>query len=436
MKTTKLILTLLLIGSFVKSQTSTVNPDLKTLINQSFSYFPKMKELQQQVTTSVYRADGTNSAYMPAVTANVGYSYVNPISQVAFPLAPGEYTTLYFQPHNNFSSAINISQTIYDFGKVKATVEKAKDDIKISRANLDVNKALLAAQVSNIYYSIIYLKKAINVQDSLLFTLGQSKKLIDSRLKNGDALELDVLTVKNNIDNADNRKADLQNMLDKQMSLLYYTVGQTSINADPKTNFDFNVLTGQGDSAITLAQKSSPDVLLSQLKIDQAKHDILLNKATALPLLSLNGSLGYKNGYQPDIYAVRFNYLVGVNLAIPLYQGGRYLYQTRVAKSTLLQSQYSFENTNTQLRRDVDQVTADIHLNEEKVRNTTSMVEQAELALNMAQSRYKNGTIIYVELFTAQNNLQNAQLSKLQYEYQLCLAKIELTRLTGVVYWQ
>jgi outer membrane protein len=273
------------------------------------------------------------------------------------------------------------------------------------------------------------------VQDSLLFTLFESKKLIDSRVKNGDALELDALTVKNNIDNANNRKADLQNMLDKQMNLLYYTVGQTSIKTNTQTNFDFNVGSSLVDSATATAQKFNPDIQITKLKIEQAKHDISVNKAAALPVLSLNGALGYKNGYQPDIFQVRFNYLVGVNLSVPLYQGGRYLKQTKVAESTLLQNQLSLESTNNALRRDIAQAIDDIKLNEEKVKNTTSMVQQAELALKIAKSRYTNGTIIYVELFTAQNNLQNAQLSKLQYEYQLCIAKIELTRLTGAAYW-
>ena len=436
MNTKKILISFLLIGSFAQAQNTPINSDLKTLINQSFSYFPKMKELQQQVETNVYREQANKSGYLPTVSASAGYSYLAPISQVALPLGPLPYPTLYFQPNNNFNSALNLSQTIYDFGKVKANVEKAKDDIKISKVNLEANRSLLAAQVANIYYSIIYLKKAISVQDSTLFTLYESKKQIDSRVKNGDALELDALTVKNNIDNGDNRKADLQNMLDKQINLLHYTVGQATINTTVQTNFDFNVGSSTADSATATAQKLNPDILLSKLKIEQAKHDINVNKAAALPVLNLIGSLGYKNGYQPDIFQVRFNYLVGVNLSVPLYQGGRYLHQTKVAESSLIQSQFSLESANNNLQRDIAQAITDIKLNEEKVQNTTSMVEQAQMAMSIAKSRYKNGTIIYVELFNAQNNLQAAQLSKLQYEYQLCLAKIELARLTGAAYWQ
>jgi outer membrane protein len=434
MKTIRILIATVWIAGIAGAQTTVVNPDLKALINKSFSYFPKMKELQQQVQTNVYRAEATQSGYLPTVSANVGYTYLAPISQVLFPTGPGEYTTLLFQPNNNFTSALTVNQSIFDFGKVKASVEKAKDDIKVSKANVDANKAILAAQVAGIYYSIIYLKKAISVQDSSLFTLGESKKLIDNRVKNGDALELDALTVKNNIDNASNRKADLQNMLDKQINLLYYTSGQSNLD-NTEVSFDFNVGSVLQDSANAAAQKTNADIVLTRLKIEQAKHDINLSKASALPVLNLTGSVGYKNGYQPDIFKVRFNYLVGVSLSVPLYQGGRYIHQTKAAESSLLQNQYSLENTNNSVRRDIAQALDDIALNNEKIENTSSMVQQAEMALRMAKARYKNGTIIYVELFNAQNNLQNAQLSKLQYEYQLCLAKIELTRLTGVIYW-
>lgn len=434
MKTIKILITSFLLSGIINAQTTSVNPDLKTLINKSFDYFPRMKELQQQVQTNVYREEATKSGYLPSVSANVGYTYLTPISQTQFPLAPGEYTTLYFQPNNNFTSALTLNQTLFDFGKVKANVEKAKDDIKVSKANVEANKAMLAAQVSTIYYSIIYLKKAISVQDSTLLTLGESKKLIDSRFKNGDALELDGLTVKNNIDNASNRKADLQNMLNKQMNLLAYTSGQTSLSTG-EVSFDFNVSAAQADSATSTAQKTNSDLVLTKLKIEQAKHDINLSKASALPVLNLTGSIGYKNGYQPDIFKVRLNYLVGVSLSVPLYQGGRFIHQTKAAESMLRQNQLSLDNINNSLRRDIAQALDDVRLNEEKIVNTSSMVQQAEMAMRIAKARYKNGTLIYVELFNAQNNLQGAQLSKLQYEYQLCLAKIELTRLTGAVYW-
>ena len=40
-----------------------------------------------------------------------------------------------------------------------------------------------------------------------------------------------------------------------------------------------------------------------------------------------------------------------------------------------------------------------------------------------------------LEILNAITNIQKATASKLQYEYQLCLANIELAKLAGVVFW-
>ena len=415
-----LFICFLFLGTVLFSQTAGINTALKTLINQSFTYFPKMKELQQQVQTNQYREAASKSGYQPTVSANLGYVYVAPVSQMALPLGMPPYPVFSFQPNNNFNTALTLNQTLWDFGKVKTSVEKAKDEIKISNANIEASKSTLAAQVSTIFYSILYLHKAIGVQDSMLNTLYESKKIMDSRVKNGDALELDALTVKNNIDNANNRKADLQNMLDKQNNLLYYTTGQNMTSVTAQALFDFNVASAEKDSVTASAQKWNSEVVLAKLHIEQARHEISSTKAAALPVLSVLGGLGYKNGYLPDLNQIRFNYLVGINLSVPLYQGGRYIRQTKVAESTLLQSQFSLESTHNNLRKDILQTLDDIRLNEEKIVNTRSMIIQAQTTLQLAQSKYRNGTAIYVELFTAQNNLLAAQLS----------------RLSGINYWQ
>ena len=37
--------------------------------------------------------------------------------------------------------------------------------------------------------------------------------------------------------------------------------------------------------------------------------------------MGLNGSVGVRNGYQPDLAQNRLNYLLGAGLAIPIYTG-------------------------------------------------------------------------------------------------------------------
>ncbi len=64
------------------------------------------------------------------------------------------------------------------------------------------------------------------------------------------------------------------------------------------------------------------------------------------------------------------------------------------------------------------------------------LLEQANKALTLAQSRYRNGVITYLDLQNAQTSLLEAQLSRIQYQYQLSLAGLELMHLSGQEFWK
>ena len=64
-----------------------------------------------------------------------------------------------------------------------------------------------------------------------------------------------------------------------------------------------------------------------------------------------------------------------------------------------------------------------------------SQLQAAKQAQQIITSRYKNGVATYLDVTAAATNVEKAAFSKLQYEYQLCIAKIELARLLGVEYW-
>jgi outer membrane protein TolC len=151
--------------------------------------------------------------------------------------------------------------------------------------------------------------------------------------------------------------------------------------------------------------------------------------------LNFVANTGYKNGYQPDLNQLRFNYLIGANLAIPIYSGGKIDQQVQIAKSTARLNELTMETLRNNYKRDIQQTLADINSNQERLRNIESQITQAKETSRLAASRFKNGTGTHLELTTAITNIQRAELTKLQYQYQLCLSNIELARLTGVKYW-
>src|SRR5438045_2475158 len=92
-----------------------VNNDLKNLINQSFSYFPRFRELEQAVTINEQKVDLAALATKPVVNATGSYEYVAPVAEVPFPDGNGHTTIFKFQPNHNVNAGLQVLAPIYDF---------------------------------------------------------------------------------------------------------------------------------------------------------------------------------------------------------------------------------------------------------------------------------------------------------------------------------
>ncbi len=337
-----------------------------------------------------------------------------------------------FAPVHNVNANVSANYLLFDFGRIKANVERAKTDLRYSQHNVDYVKSQLANQVAVIYYNIIYFQKAIAIEDSVIAYLNENKRIIDSKLKNGEAIKIDLLNVQSNIDAEVNRKVDLQNNLQKQLNLLSYTTGNVTANGN---NFDFDVELKDALAALSDAQTHNIEYVLARDKVQQAQNDLALAKKTDNPTVSLGGSAGVKNGYVPDVNEMRFNYAAGVSLRVPIYDGGKTKRQTKLQETIIKQNELSLQTLDNTYRKDIQQALTDINSNMERIKNTGGQIEEARAAEELAASRYLNGVGTNLEITNASTNRQRAEFTRLQYEYQLCLAKVELARLLGYQYW-
>lgn len=424
----KKILTFLTVA-FAFSVQAQVNPQLNKWIVQSFSYYPKIQELETTSEISAARVSIAQSNYMPNINGTATYNYVDPVSQTQFPVSATETKTLLFQPHNNYNVNVGLTQTIWDFGKTKAQVEKAKAELQGSQQNIDAARLQVAAQVTNIYYSMIYLKKSIQLQDTVIAFYEKNKKIIEGKIRQGDALQVDLINVENSIDQEKNRKIEFQRQYERQAALMTYTTG---LAEEPSgTEFDFAYTTAE-----ELNATGNPDVLAAENRVAAAEADARYIESNRLPSLSFQAAAGVRNGYQPDIDEMRFNYLAGVTLNVPIFQGSRLRQNVVVARKSLELSEISKTNLANTLQKDWQSARADLAAYRQQEQNAATQVNASREALRLTQVRYERGVATYLDLVFASANLQRAMLTQLQFTYQATLASTELVRLQGTKFWQ
>jgi len=409
-----------------------VNNQLKELINLSFGYFPKLKEAQNAIFTAEDKVLLTELNKLPNIGAQLGYAYITPVSKATLPIN-GNNQEIKFIPNHNYNSTVNANYTIADFGRLKASIERSKIDLQLAKDNIELIKNQVANQVATIYYNMVYLQKAIGIQDSVLLFLNENKKIVQTKITNGEALKLDLLNIQANIDNEENKKIDLINGLQKQQNLLTYTTGKS---AKVGNSFDFDITKTTSNRALETSVTNNVEFKLAKDKVDQAVADIAIAKLQDKPMFNVNGAVGFKNGYLPDIYQFKLNSVAGVSLNIPLYMGSRNKQQIKLQGHLATQQQLALSSLNANYKKDIDQALLDIQTNLDRIGNTQAQIDLAKYAQQIAAVRFKNGVGTNLELTNASTNVQRAELNRLQYQYQLCLAKLELAKLMGTVYWQ
>lgn len=424
MKKIVLCMLVVLIGSTTSMAQALINGELKNLLNLSLQYFPKVKEVEQAVQLAEDKLTLTELNKYPDITLDASYAYVQPKIEVAF----GE-KTFQFSPVHNVSGALNGSYTLFDFGRLASSIQKAKLELQTSKHIAKQLEHNLFFQISQLYYQIIYAKKAIEIQNQVLQLLTENKNIIETQLKNGNAIQLDLLTIQSKIDNELNRKIDLETNLQKLLNLLNYATG---VNTIKESLLSVSLKNYTSEEAMQMALIHNPSIAIAKDKVNVTKADVAITKLNERPYVGMKASMGSRNGYLPQINDPRFNYNAGIGFSLPLFNGGKIKQQIKIQERSLALSETNVVAQIHDFEKDIQAALIDIQSNQARIKNAATQIEQAALAQKLSVSKLKNGTATPIEITSTNADYQRALLNQLQYQYQLCNAQLELIKLMGV----
>jgi outer membrane protein len=415
------------------------NESLNQLVRSAIEYAPKIKEQQQMVLMGDYKTKIQETALKPQIQSEVGITRIDPIAKAQFGAS-----SIQFQPNMNYNANIGGNYVIYDWGKQFVNIEKTKLETNLAKTGVEGLKNVYAYQVASLYYGIIYAQKAIEVQKAQIKLIDDNKAIVESRVKQGEALDYDLVSGAVRFKNASIRLNEIETQMERQYIYLSSLIGKDAHGTIPEgTNFDLGIPDLSVDGALTQAQTNNFDIKVLKDRDLIAERDVKISQMSALPSLAANAQVGIRNGYVPRLNGeapdvlddFKLNTIVGVKLTIPVYTGHRGAAQTEVAKINREMLKYSVDVTNQVLKRDLEAAQNEYNSAKSKLELSEKNVFQAKYALDLANIRYKNGVLTNIEIEAAQTNLKDAQFAQLQYQYQMALAKLEMNRLAGVKFW-
>jgi outer membrane protein TolC len=208
----------------------------------------------------------------------------------------------------------------------------------------------------------------------ILFYLA-AKQLAENKFKNGEALNLDILSLQANIDAEKNNKIDLESGLKKQVNLLNYITGTEKIDGK---DFDFEIEDINPEAGISIAEQNNPVFKIAGDQIIQSKSEINIIKLQNKPSIAVNAATGIKNGYVPDVNELRFNYMAGVSFNFPIYSFGKTKQQIKLQESYVKQNELSKISLASTYKKDIEQAKVDFYNNTEKIKNSYSQIDESK----------------------------------------------------------
>ncbi len=396
---------------------------LKRLIQQAVTNFPRIKELEEQLRVSDVKGELIRSNYQPTLYGDASYRYLAPS-----PAIPVQGNKIKFQPYNNYTAGLTVNQLVYDFGKTRMQLDRNNSEQLLTRDNIDNNKNSIAYMVAQIYYNMLFTDKAIKVQQEQLKILHENERVIRAKLKNGDAIEYDLLTTQVRTSNSDNILKELQGAQEKNYITLQWLTGSDVKNTMAIGVFEENIplLTSAGNW-----KNENAEARIINRKIELLDYDRQLAMVNNRPVIFASATGGVRNGIQPEINQMKLAGGAGVGVSIPIFSAARPKLQQKLTDVNIETARLSLITLETSINKDLASVQQDYVTLQQKLENSRITVEQANKAFALAQTRYKEGLITNVELILIQTSVEDADLSVLKYRFLMVMDKLESHKIVG-----
>jgi outer membrane protein len=333
---------------------------------------------------------------------------------------------------------VSLTQTIFNRDVLLAS-RTAKDVRVQARQNTTANKIDVGAAIAKAFYDVLLTRQQINVLDQTITRLERSLKDAFNQYQGGitDKIDYKRATISLNNAKADRRAA--QEQLTARYAFLKQQMGypaSKSLEIEHDTARLETEVAFDTSQAIRFENRIEFQQLQTQQRLLQA--NLKYNQWSYIPTLSAYGSynLVYQNDEFAKLYSQSFpNSFIGVQLAVPIFQGGKRHYNIRQAELQLKRSDYEIDNLKNNINTEYSQALATYKSNLSDFYAQKENLELASDVYNTLQLQYRAGVKTYLEVIIAETDLHTTQLNYYNALYQVMSSKIDVQKALGTLTW-
>jgi outer membrane protein TolC len=179
--------------------------------------------------------------------------------------------------------------------------------------------------------------------------------------------------------------------------------------------------------AIELAMQNRPEMIAEQRKVEAARIGRSATRAERLPTLQAFADYGGNGGL--DAFVATDT--IGVQLSLPIFDGGRRSAHARTAESQLRQAEVRAKNVHDEIELEVRVAFDTLASAQEQLAAAESAFKLAQEELELSRLRYEAQVTTQIDVLSAQAGLATARSRRVNALFAVKNAEVDYRRALG-----
>lgn len=379
------------------------------------------------VLTDYTSGEGGRSISIPiGDLLNPVYTSLNQMTQSdAFPQV--ENVKQNFFPHNFYDARIRTSVPIINTDLyLNRTIQSQQ--VMLKEYEVEIYKRDLVLDVKAAYFNYLSAIAAVKIYESGLALVNKNVEINESLLRNGKSLPANYLRskseaerVKSELNSARNRVVNAQ----KYFNFLLNKDLESSIEADVA-----GMASAPAPDTLSTSYHQREELQLLQTAREINLSTLRMNKLNRMPKVNAFLDLGSQESDWKFNSDSRY-YLVGVQLALPLFQGFRNNMTIRHTRLEVQKTELNLQNTTRQVQLAASVARNDLHTTVQNYQAAQEQLKSAQSYFNLIDKGYQQGVNTLIEFLDARNQLTSSQLQLNLRLFEMLTAEAKLERETA-----
>lgn len=398
--------------------------DLETLVERALDDNLDLRAAVDRLAQALATARQQGAALWPSLDGSASASRTARRTEIPPQGGDTEYSS-------QFRVGLNAGYVVDVWGKMRAARSSAHFAASASAYDAEATRIALAAQVTGTWYRFVETRLQLDVLARQVASNENSLELVEMRFRKGQVPATDVLRQRQLVESVRADRATVEGTLASLEHQLATLTGRAPGTIQLPADVELPAvppLPRTGTPARWLRRR--PDVQAAHMRVLSRDRSVAVALAERYPALSLTGTA---ESAVPSLSELLDQWAVSVagTLSAPIFAGGRRDAEVARTRGALSESVHQYGQAVLNGLREVEDALSRETAQQRTITGLERQLDLAEETLGQLQTKYRNGTVSFIEVLSAQQSFQQLQRRLLTARRILIERRIDLYAALG-----